>query len=136
MPEPTPDVHPPEFEALREKGRLQEQPFTSGAPLFGGLIARFRAAWNSVSTKWYVRPMMTQQTEFNLMVADYLEESVRPAREALPVLEELDRRLLALDQEQTRLTHDLGELGGQIAQLNRKLAALEERLEGPQPPAL
>lgn len=135
MLDPTPEVHPPEFDALREKGRLQEQPFTSSAPVVGGLIAWFREAWNSVSTKWYVRPMLAQQTEFNLMVADYLEESVRPVREALPVLEELDRRLLALDQEQTRLTHDLGELGGQIAQLNRKLAALEERLQGPEPPA-
>ena len=45
--------------SLVEKSRVVERPFTSNVPLAGPFIARFREAWNSVSTKWYVRPLLT-----------------------------------------------------------------------------
>ncbi|MBN1140004.1 MAG: glycosyltransferase family 2 protein, partial [Anaerolineae bacterium] len=52
---------------------LQEQPFVSTVPVFGKLIAAIRSLWNSVSTKWYVRPIMQQQTVFNSQVVRYLD---------------------------------------------------------------
>jgi O-antigen biosynthesis protein len=41
---------------------LEEVHFESRLPL----IARLRAAWNDVATRWYVRPSLDQQTRFNL----------------------------------------------------------------------
>jgi len=41
---------------------LEEVQFRSRLPL----IARLRAAWNDVATRWYVRPSLDQQTRFNL----------------------------------------------------------------------
>jgi hypothetical protein len=41
---------------------LEEVRFESRLPL----IARLRAAWNGVATRWYVRPSLDQQTRFNL----------------------------------------------------------------------
>ncbi len=41
---------------------LEEVQFQSRLPL----IARLRAAWNDVATRWYVRPSFDQQTRFNL----------------------------------------------------------------------
>ena len=58
---------------LRLRQRLQEQPFVSHVPVVGPLIARLRAAWNSVSTKWYVRSLLQQQNEFNELTVNQLE---------------------------------------------------------------
>jgi GT2 family glycosyltransferase len=41
---------------------LEEVQFRSRLPL----IARLRAAWNDIATRWYVRPSLDQQTRFNL----------------------------------------------------------------------
>jgi O-antigen biosynthesis protein len=41
---------------------LEEVRFQSRLPL----VARLRAAWNDVATRWYVRPSLDQQTRFNL----------------------------------------------------------------------
>ena len=48
--------------------QIRERPFTSRAPLVGPLLARFREAWNNIATRWYVQPMIQQQSEFNLAV--------------------------------------------------------------------
>ncbi|WP_420629578.1 hypothetical protein [Candidatus Leptofilum sp.] len=44
---------------------LQERPFASNVPLLGPLIVAFRNAWNWMSTKWYVLPIIQQQAEIN-----------------------------------------------------------------------
>ena len=41
---------------------LAEYQFDSGLPL----VAALRRAWNSVATRWYVLPLLHQQTRFNL----------------------------------------------------------------------
>lgn len=51
---------------------VQERPFTSQVPVLGRLIVAVRSLWNSVATKWYVRPLIQQQTDFNTRVAGYL----------------------------------------------------------------
>ena len=55
----------PTLDQLRPTATLQEYRFRSQVPLIGPLIARFRELWNSVSTKWYVRPLIQQQSEIN-----------------------------------------------------------------------
>ncbi len=50
---------------LEQRWLIREQPFTSRLPLLGPLIVRLRSLWNSVSTRWYVQPILQQQVEFN-----------------------------------------------------------------------
>lgn len=99
---------------MMAEAEVVERPFPSTTPLIGALLARFRAAWNSIATKWYVRPLLAQQNRFNRLVAERFEEQ--------------NGRLITQDQQQTHLTHTTTELTTQIIQLNRHLAALEERL--------
>jgi GT2 family glycosyltransferase len=65
---------------------LEEVRFTSRVPL----VARLRAAWNDVATRWYVRPSLDQQTRFNLAAGRALaalaeQAGARAAADALDV---------------------------------------------------
>jgi len=51
-----------ELEALWE---VREHPFSSPVPIIGPWIVAFRNLWNSVATRWYVRPLLSQQVQFN-----------------------------------------------------------------------
>ena len=50
---------------LMDRWEIQERPFKSQVPVVGRWISAFRELWNSVATKWYVRPMLAQQVQFN-----------------------------------------------------------------------
>lgn len=67
---------------------LTERPFTSAVPLLGPLIARFRAAWNNVASRWYLGHLMAQQNEFNRLVVAQLARHEAETREMLALLEE------------------------------------------------
>ncbi|MCA9958887.1 MAG: hypothetical protein KC443_07630 [Anaerolineales bacterium] len=97
-----------------QQGVVTERPFTSTTPLIGPLLARFRALWNSISTQWYVRPLLAQQNAYNRLLADRLQD--------------IDTRLVAQDHELTQLVHDTAELTTQVIQMNRRLAAIETHL--------
>jgi hypothetical protein len=121
---------------LREKAQLREHVFTSSAPLIGGLIARFRAAWNNVSTRWYVRPLASQQSDFNHALLDYVlpqlsshERRLGRYEENLPRFDELDSRLITQDGRQVDLTHDLGEIVARLVQMDRRLAEIEAGMD-------
>ena len=58
------DVWPP----LRSRQALREHAFRSPVPF----VAWLRELWNGISTKWYVRPLIQQQSEFNQLVVDRL----------------------------------------------------------------
>src|SRR5215213_3637387 len=65
---------------------LEEVQFQSRLPL----IARLRAAWNDVATRWYVRPSLDQQTRFNLAAQRALttmaeQTTARAAADALDI---------------------------------------------------
>lgn len=116
----------PEFASLDEYGKLleskqtlQEHKFTSDLPGIGAFIAKLRDLWNSVATKWYVRPLIHQQNQFNAVAVESLREF---SRVTLDRIDEVDQRLIVLDQEHTALRHDVAELTAQIARLNRLLA--------------
>lgn len=54
---------------MREQSVVRETPFTSQLPVLGRLIVTLRYAWNWMSTKWYVLPLVRQQNSFNALVA-------------------------------------------------------------------
>jgi len=61
---------------LDARWQLRERPFVSGLPVLGRLIVAARSAWNWMSTKWYVRPLIQQQSEFNGHAVRTLRELV------------------------------------------------------------
>lgn len=103
---------------LLEKGDIVERPFESGVPLFGPLIAWFRGVWNSVAAKWYIRPMLAQQNEYNRLLVQRLRDMEAYAYE---LTAEQDRDL-------SRMRHDVAALQTQLRQLNQKLDDVNERL--------
>lgn len=114
-----------DLHALQSLAELREQPFQSNVPVVGSLIAWFRSAWNSVSTKWYVRPMLAQQSEYNRRVIDLLSEMDSRAHQLQTVLDDLDQRLIVQDREKTHLLAQLGEASARLTQLSSALDALE-----------
>ncbi len=110
---------------LHERAWLKEHTFTSHVPLIGPLIAWFRATWNSVSTRWYVQPMLQQQGEFNALTARALDEVGRALR------------MISLQAEEnaeamTDMARGLAEVRWRLDELERRLDRIEARL----PPAL
>ena len=75
-------------------------------PVFGPLIARLRAAWNSVSTKWYVRPLLQQQNEFNELVVAAIAAHDAELRNQAARLRDLEGRLV-------EEAHPAGRIAGQ-----------------------
>ena len=96
------------------EAEVVERPFTSATPFIGSLLARFRSGWNSIATKWYVRPLLAQQNQFNRLVAERFGEQ--------------NGRLIAQDRQQTQHSHDLAEITALLTQLNRQLTELDQRL--------
>jgi GT2 family glycosyltransferase len=75
---------------------LEEVAFQSRLPL----VARLRAAWNDVATRWYVRPSLDQQTRFNLAAQRALAALAEQAA-ARAAADALDVALLAWRLEST-----------------------------------
>ncbi len=99
---------------LLEKSQVRERPFTSTTPIIGPLLVRFREAWNSVATKWYVRPLLQQQNSFNQLVVSQLHEH--------------DQWFVLQDREQTALANELAQISAHLGQVNRRLQQLEKQL--------
>lgn len=92
------------IDSLYARATLREHVFVSHVPIIGPLIARFRALWNSVSTRWYVLPLTAQQSEFNTLIAQALEEMQAAMEDQRVRLEEMQANLIALDRQLTALT--------------------------------
>lgn len=54
---------------VKQSWKVEEKPFRSGLPF----VATLREKFNSISTKWYVRPILQQQVDYNAAVARSLE---------------------------------------------------------------
>ena len=139
---------PPEGDRLarlNELAELSEQPFVSRAPIIGPAIAAFRAAWNSVSTRWYVRPLAHQQTLFNQNTVAELTalrvevaalrretaEAQRALADAQRALAESQAWLSDQDRDQTELRRDLGELAVIVGRRGRGLTKDADDASGP-----
>ena len=92
---------------LRSKCQLTEAPFVSSAPVVGPLVVRFRRLWNWMSTKWYVRPLVQQQNEFNALFV---------------------RSLRALESSGVECERAVVRLNTTLARLESRLRRVEERL--------
>ncbi len=103
---PEEDTLARQLHRLWEHQTIQEQPFTSQVPVLGWLIVAFRGLWNSVATKWYVRPMAHQQSVFNAQLVNYLQTmeqtmEQRLQRQALDIAENV-RELTTLAEAMAR----------------------------------
>jgi hypothetical protein len=85
------------MQRLRRSMTLQEQPFSSGVPLLGTLIVAFRTLWNSVATKWFVRPLVHQQNVFNSEVVSYLQGQSLDLAENIRELTAIAERLAHIE---------------------------------------
>ena len=78
---------------------LHEEPFESNAPVIGPLIVRFRYIWNWMSTRWYVKPIMKQQNDFNTSATQTL-------RETLTTMEALAQSVQQMQIQMGHITSD------------------------------
>lgn len=109
--------------------RVREKPFTSSAPLLGGLIVRAREMINNLSTRWYVRPILQQQVDYNASMA-------RTVREISRQLMELEARVAVqslltagLVSRHGSTSTDEGSFGLDIEDLRTRVEQLELTLE-------
>ena len=82
------------------RSRLHEPGFASNVPLVGPLIAAVRRAWNWMSTKWYVLPILGQQSDVNIRtvrlisdLAQWHELDARRLRQLEARVADLEARL-------------------------------------------
>ena len=104
---------PASFAGLASRAEVAPRPFRSAVPLIGPAIAAVRGAWNWMSTRWYLAPILEQQNAYNREVADALAH--------------LDARLAALEARA-----DLP--AGWLAEIDRDLTALARRVAAQAPP--
>lgn len=88
---------------LDARWQLKEQPFVSGLPILGRLIVAARSAWNWMSTKWYVRPLIQQQSEFNSHAVRTLREVIAEQQMLADRVERLEDLLRQQQPEFERL---------------------------------
>jgi hypothetical protein len=79
-----------------ERWQVREPAFTSNVPLLGGAISWLRTTWLNMAARWYVRPLLEQQYQFNQMMADQLYD--------------IQQQQSALDGDQAALWQAVGEL--------------------------
>lgn len=114
---------------LRESSHVLERPFTSGMPVIGPVIARFRAAWNWVSTKWYVRQLLQQQNQINAEIVELNVRLVDYVAELQQKLAELGRQAQEVEQMAIHADRKGVELTQYLAQLNMQVRKIEGRTE-------
>lgn len=140
----TPEIWEHAITQLQRKASLTPRPLTSNMPVIGRAIAWFRNAWNSVSTRWYIAPLVQQQNEFNHGVIDELRavrsdlHSLRSElgtivdaqQELRQLLDEISDRLIANDRDVAALTHDLGKVTYAVIRLDKNLKRIDSTLSG------
>lgn len=131
-----------ELDALRALATLPEHRFRSRVPLIGPLIAHLREMWNNVSTRWYVQPLIHQQSEVNHRLIAVLaahEAEIQEATSRLTSYEaslralearlaDHDGWLIAQDREQSTAIGDLNEVTLRLIRVMRRLDEIERRL--------
>jgi len=76
---------------------LREPNFTSRIPVVGGLVVAVRRMWNWMSTKWYVRPVLGQQSDVNARTARLLSDLAQWHEMDGQRLRELEARVAELE---------------------------------------
>jgi hypothetical protein len=79
------------------RSQLEEHDFQSAVPLLGPVIVAVRRIWNWMSTKWYVRPLMAQQSDLNSRSARVVSDLAQWHELDARRLEQLEARLAELE---------------------------------------
>jgi hypothetical protein len=109
---------------LLSRSHLTPQPFTSSIPLVGRIIIWFRSAWNSVSTRWYLAPLLQQQSEFNQLVVEELHVLNNEFQIMSNKLQVLNGELQTLKGEFQTLKGEFQTLGNELRLSNHELHLL------------
>ena len=91
---------------VRSRQVVSERPFSSNLPILGRLIVRVRSVWNWMSTKWYVHPLIWQQSMINARLsmiicemAQWQEINVLHLAELQARIDELEARLVERERQ-------------------------------------
>lgn len=84
---------------------LHEKPFTSNLPVFGPLIVAMRRAWNWMSTRWYVLPIIQQQNETNRKLLLVINELTQWQELDARRISQLEARLNQMKSSSASPTH-------------------------------
>ena len=76
---------------------LWEPAFHSSVPVVGPLIVAVRRLWNWMSAKWYVRPILWQQSDLNARTAHLLSDLAQWHELDARRIHDLESRLAALE---------------------------------------
>ena len=79
---------------------LKEPPPGSRLPVVGGLLHRFRAMWYAVALKWYTRPLLVQQNQFNMGTVQALRDLSSAVESLNQSAKEMETRLEKLQVRQ------------------------------------
>ena len=79
---------------------LKEPPPGSRLPVVGGLLHRFRAMWYAVALKWYTRPLLVQQNQFNMGTVQALRDLSSAIESLNQSAKEMETRLEKLQARQ------------------------------------
>ncbi len=104
---------------LAAQWEVKEQPFHSNAPVLGSGIAAFREAWNNISTRWYVLPMLQQQVMFNRSVVDSQAESAFTQIAILHIMKQVLGSIEDQRRDVAQSVRDIDRLAQALAQLQR-----------------
>lgn len=107
---------------VRANWNVQSFQFESSVPVIGSSIAAFRAAWNSIATKWQVRHILGQQNNFNLTVYHLFQELCQEVGD-------LSRKVVMQDQRTRELSRDAQQLVEEVEHGKAVLDEVVERLE-------
>ncbi len=88
---------------LTNHWQIDEPPFRSKLPLVGGAIAKFREKWLDIAVRWYIRPQLQRQNQFNEVAANQIAS--------------LHSRLAILQEDQAILAQSLGECRQQLTDI-------------------
>jgi hypothetical protein len=110
----------PPLEEAAALTEIREQPFRSNVPVVGRWIAAFRQRWNRISTEWYVRPLIRQQSTFNSLLWHALTQSRQQQHD------QQQRSALTLTEYLRGQAAEIGELSQEVERLKRRVAELEK----------
>ncbi|MCC6453670.1 MAG: glycosyltransferase family 2 protein [Caldilineaceae bacterium] len=99
---------------------IHEQPFRSNVPIIGRWIAAFRQQWNRVSTEWYVKPMIRQQSHFNALLLTALTQGRQEQHD------QQQRAALVLTEYLEGHSSEISELAQEVERLKRLVAELRQ----------
>jgi GT2 family glycosyltransferase len=102
------------LQQIEKQQELKEHMFHSDLPLIGGLVARIRSFWVSVATRWYVLPVMHQQSllnqqiyhSFQLLIGALAQVQQEQAQQQLIQQERTQQQLKLLQKMSYALSND------------------------------